>query len=182
MDGIVQGVQIILLAELGQIGLAGGGAVFGFHAQLQILLGGIGDHLAQKLGKLRGVLRFLMGGLFPIQADLGIALPMGHAGHGQIHANLGAFAGEVGAQTVDDLLLDLSGDICAKLMADAHHMLGGPGHIGLLLYKLGAGDAALGTLLRGLLAFMNITAHRTYPFFHRCYLQCYFLKESILIS
>ena len=34
------------------------------------------------LGELGSVLRLFVGGLFPVQADLGIALPVGHTGHG----------------------------------------------------------------------------------------------------
>ena len=56
MDGVVDGVQIVLLGQLGQLELAGSGAVLGIHTHLQVLLGAVGDHLAQQLGELGGVL------------------------------------------------------------------------------------------------------------------------------
>ena len=56
MHGVVDGVQVQLLGLLGQLELAGGGAVLGVNAHLQVLLGGVGYDLAQQLGKLGGVL------------------------------------------------------------------------------------------------------------------------------
>ena len=56
MDGVVDGVQVVLLGQLGQLELAHGGAVLSLDAHLQILLGGIGHHVAQQLGELGGVL------------------------------------------------------------------------------------------------------------------------------
>ena len=104
--------------------------------------------------------------LLPVLADLGIALAIGHAGHGQIHADLGALAGEVGVQAVDDLLLDLSGNIRAKGLAHAHNVLGSPAQLALLLGELGAGNTALGALLGGILALIHITANRANPLLH----------------
>ena len=40
VDGVMDGVQIQLLGLLGQVKLAGGSAVLGIDAQLQVLLGG----------------------------------------------------------------------------------------------------------------------------------------------
>lgn len=91
---------------------------------------------------------------------------MGHAGHGQIHAHLGALALEVGAQTVDDLLTDFLGHIVAEDLAYAHHMLGSPGLLLGLEQELLAADVAHRALGRGNIAFMHITANRTYPLLH----------------
>ena len=52
MHGVVDGVQVQGLGQLGQFELAGGGAVFGIHAHFQVLLGGSGHHFAQQLGEL----------------------------------------------------------------------------------------------------------------------------------
>ena len=79
VDGVMDGVQVLLLGHLGQGDLAGGSAVLGLDAHLQVLLGGVGDHLAQQLGELGGVLGLLIGGLLPVQADLGIALAVSDA-------------------------------------------------------------------------------------------------------
>ena len=69
MDGVVDGIQVKLLGQRGQLLLAGGRAPLSLSAQLQVLLGGGGNNLAQQLGELGGML-----GLFP-----GIALEgLGH--------------------------------------------------------------------------------------------------------
>ena len=79
MDGVVDGVQVQGLGLLGQLELAGGSAVLGVHAHLQVLLGAVGQDVAQQLGELCGVLGLLIGGLLPVQADLGITQPNGFA-------------------------------------------------------------------------------------------------------
>ena len=56
MDGVVDGVQVQLLGLLGQLELTQGSAVLGVHTHLQVLLGGVGQDLAQQLSKLGGVL------------------------------------------------------------------------------------------------------------------------------
>ena len=87
-----------------------------------------GQNLTQQLCKLGGVLGLLKGIALPRLGDLGVALAVGNAAHGQIHTDLAALAVEVLAQT----LLDLLGNI----LGDADNMLG---HIGviLLLNELG---------------------------------------------
>ena len=126
-------------------------------AHLEVLLGGVGHDLAQKLSELSGVLGLLVGGLLPVQADLGIALAVSDAGHGEIHTDLGALALEVGAQVSDDVLGDLG------KLAHAHDVLSGPGHIAVHLGEAVAGDAALGALetLGQLIAveLLNVTAN-----------------------
>ena len=112
------------------------------------------------------MLGLLQAGLFPVHADLGIALAMGHTGHGQIHTDLGALALEVGAQTVDDLLADILGDIVAKDLAYAHDVLGGPGLLFRLQQELVAADVADRALGGGNITLVNITANRTDPLFH----------------
>ena len=147
----MDGIQALLLGHLRQLGLAVGGAVLGLYAHLKVLLGAVGDHLAQHLGKLGGVLGLLIGGLLPVEAYLGITLAVGDPGHGQIHTHLCALALEVGAQTLDDLLVNALGH--------AHHVLGGPGHIAGLGVELLGGGAADRALLGGAVALMDITAY-----------------------
>ena len=158
VHGVVDGVQAGGLGALGQVELAGGGAVLGLNAHLEVLLGGVGHDLAQELSELGGVLGLLVRCLLPVQADLRIALAVGDAGHGQVHAHLGALALEVSAKVVHDVLGDLGE------LANAHDVLGGPGHLGLgLLDETVARDAALRALeISGqLLAveLLNVTAN-----------------------
>ena len=56
MDGVMDSIQAQLLGLLGDSHLAGGGAVLGLDPHLQVLLGTVGDDLAQQLGELGGVL------------------------------------------------------------------------------------------------------------------------------
>ena len=72
MDGVVDRIQVQSLSLLSQLGLAHGSAILGLYAHLQVLLGGIGNHFAQQLGKLGSVLGLFVSGLFPVQADLRI--------------------------------------------------------------------------------------------------------------
>ena len=84
VDGVMDGVQVELLGQLGQLGLAGGGAVLGLDAHLEVLLGGVGHDLAEELGELGGVLGLLVGGLLPVQADLGITLAVSNAAKSEL--------------------------------------------------------------------------------------------------
>ena len=160
MDGVVDGVQTQLFGLLGQLGLAGGSAVLCVNAHGQILLGGVGDHFAQQLSELGGVLCLLIGGLFPVQADFGIALPVSHTGHGQIHTHFGALALKVGAQAFLDLL--------GNIGSDANYVFGSPGAGVFHLLELFTGDLALGADETGgdRISFQNITTDGTYEFCH----------------
>src|SRR5699024_4896833 len=104
VNGVMDSVEVGTLRRLGKVELAGARAVLGLHTHLEVLLGGIGHNFAQELGKLRGMLSLFVSSLLPVQADLRIALAMSNASHGQIHADLGALAVEVGAQIVHDVL------------------------------------------------------------------------------
>ena len=169
VDGVVDGVQAVLLGAGGQVELALGGAVLALDAPCQILLGGIGhvglQGAAQQLGELGGVLGFLKGGLFPVQADLGIALAMGDAGHAEVHADLGALAGEVGLELLHDVLLVFLGN-AVHLVGDAEDVLSGELHLTLDLVELGSGGLADGALEVGGqgLGLDHVTANGTYEF------------------
>ena len=69
VHGVVDGVQASGLGALGEVELAGGGAVLGLNTHLEVLLGGGGHDLAQELGELGSVLGLLVSGLLPVQAD-----------------------------------------------------------------------------------------------------------------
>ena len=141
MHGIVDGIEASGLGALGKIGLAGGGAVLGLNAHLEVLLGGVSHDLAQELSELSGVLGLLVGSLLPVQANLGVALAMSDASHGQVHTDLGALALKVSAQVGNDVLGD------ALHLGDAHDVFGGPLELALLLLQeTRTGNAALGAL------------------------------------
>ena len=63
VNGVMDSVQAQLLGLLGNGHLAGSGAVLSVYTHLKILLGGVGDNLAQQLGELSGVLCLFIGGL-----------------------------------------------------------------------------------------------------------------------
>ena len=85
------------------------------------------------------MLSFLKGVTLPGFGDLGVALAVSHAAHGQVHANFAALAVEVLAQTLQDLFRGVLGN--------ADHVLG---HIGviLLLDELGSRGLADRAVLR----------------------------------
>ena len=66
MDGVMDGIQAKLLGFLGQVGLALGGAVLGFHTDFQVFLGAGGDDLAQEFREPGGVIRFLKRSGLPV--------------------------------------------------------------------------------------------------------------------
>ena len=105
--------------------------------------------LNRYFGKLGGVLGLLEGGFLPVEAYLGIALAVGHTGHGQIHAHLLAFALEVGAQVGLDIL--------GCILGHADDVLGSP-CLDVLFHFL-HGFAADGALLGHFVALVDITAH-----------------------
>ena len=115
MDGVVNGVKAVLLRAGSQLELAVGRAELAVHTPGEVLLGGIGhvalEVAAEELRELGGVLGFLVGGLLPVQADLGIALTVSDPGHAQIHTHLAALAVEVGHELIEDVLLILLGDV-----------------------------------------------------------------------
>ena len=166
VHGVVNGVEVVLLRELRKLELAGGRAVLGVNAHFEILLRGSRHDLAEELGKLRGVLGLLQGGLLPVHADLRIALAVRDAPHGQIHADLAALALKVGAQPGDDLFLHFLRNVRAEHLADADDVLRRPGLLLRLQRELAAGDMAHRAFLRRRIAFMNITANRANPLFH----------------
>ena len=80
MDCVMNSVQAEFLGFLGQVGLALGGAVLGFHADLQVFLGAGGDDFAQEFRKPGGVIGFLKRGGLPVFRDLRITFTGGGAG------------------------------------------------------------------------------------------------------
>ena len=52
MNGVMNSVEVESLCALCKVGLSCGCAVLGFNAHFKILLGGIGDDLAEKLREL----------------------------------------------------------------------------------------------------------------------------------
>ena len=172
MNSVVNGVQTVLLGAGGQLKLAGSSTVLAVHAPGQVLLGG-GGHVAlqvaaQQLGELSGMLGFLISGLLPVEADLGIALTVSDPGHAQIHTHLAALAVEVGHELIEDVLLILLGDVGVVLHGlciDAELVLSSQLQLALDLFKRilgvadGALDGSLGTLI-------NITANLADPLLH----------------
>ena len=168
MDRVMDGVQAELLGLLGQVGLALGGAILGFHADAQVFLGAGGDDLAQELRELGGVLGFFECGGLPVFRNLRIAFTGGGAAHGEVHADFGAFTLEVGAQAGLDLFRDVLGH--------ADHMLGCPGHFAFLLDELGTGNLTNGALFGRFGPFMNVSADGAYPL-HNDYLHIHNSKN-----
>ena len=178
MDGVVDGVQAVLLGAGGQVELALGSAELAVHTPGQVLLGG-GGHVglqgaAQHLGELGSVLSLLVSSLLPVQAHLGIALPVCDPGHAQVHTYFAALAGEVGLQLLQDISLVGLGDVGVVpngLFVDAELMLGSQLG-GVHFLELGAVHMAHGALeaFGDLVPFVNVTADRANKLLHNKFL------------
>ena len=74
VDGVVDGVVAEFLGQLGELELAGGGAVFGGDAHGQVRLGAGGEEFAEEFAELGGVLGFFPGVALEGFGDFGIVL------------------------------------------------------------------------------------------------------------
>ena len=159
VNGVVDGVEVGGLGLLRQIELAGAGSVFGGDAELEVGLGGRCHDLAEHFRELGGVLRLFVSGLFPVEPDFRIALAESDAGHGEVHADLGALALEVGAESFDDF--------GGNAFDDADLMLGGPVQVFLDDFlELLARGLAEGTFFGADIALDDLAADGASPFFH----------------
>ena len=119
---------------------------------------------------------FDMGGLFPVQADLGIALAMGDARHAEVHADLAALAGEIRLQLLQDVSLIFGGNtviVADGGLVDAELMLGSQLDLALHFFEhvaLGMADRAL---RGGIFAFVDVTANLANELFHVISLHIY---------
>ena len=156
MNSVMDCIQVGSLRALCKVELAGGSAVLSLNSHLQILPGGIGNHFAQQLSELRGMLSLFISSLLPVQADLRIALSVSNSCHCKIHTNFRALAGEIGSQIFHDIFA------CA--LSNSYNVLGSPFHRSGLSSELLSGSAADRALLRCSISFINITTYLTYEF------------------
>ena len=116
------------------------------------------------------MLSLFEGGLFPVQANLGIALAVCDASHAQVHAHLGALAVEIGLQLIEDELLVLVGDGLVVLHGfgvDAIFVLSGERLLTFELLERACRSVAYGAFRGRLGAFVDVTAYAADPFgFH----------------
>jgi hypothetical protein len=177
VHGVVDGVEAVLLRAQGEVKLAARGAELAVDAPLEVVLRACRhvrlELAAKELCELCSMLSLFIGGLLPIQADLGIALAVRNARHAEVHADFAALAVEVGHQLVKDILLVLFGDVRVVLhglAVNAELVLGSELELTLDLFEHIALGVAHGALRRSLGAFIDITANLAKPLFHNCYL------------
>ena len=109
------------------------------------------------------MLCLFVSGLFPVSAYFRVALSVSDSCHCEIHTYLGALAGEVGAETLEDLI--------GSALSDADGMLCRPDHVVFLdELELGRGSAALRTLSGSLVTLMNVTTDSADVLCHFCFL------------
>ena len=88
-----------------------------------------------------------------------IPFPVSHPAHGQIHANFGAFTGEVLTQAFQDPFIHAFGNAYHVFISVFLHAF-------LQFIELVFGSAALRALFRSFFPFIHITAHSANEFFH----------------
>lgn len=101
--GVMHGIITQLFGPLGNHQLAIAGSELGLGAHLHILRCAVGEHFAQKFGKLCCMLGFFEGIASEGLSYFGVSLSLGLTAHGQVHANLAALARKIVAQTLHNL-------------------------------------------------------------------------------
>lgn len=84
---VVDGVEVELLSERGEVFLASASAVLGIDAHLEVLLRGVGEDFAEELCEFRCMLSFLECIALESLSDFRIAFAVCLAAHGEVHAD-----------------------------------------------------------------------------------------------
>ena len=166
MHGVVNCVKAFFFGAFCKFKFTFGCAVFGFNAFLKVLFGGRADEFAEKFAEFCGMLSLFKCSLFPVKTDLGIAFAVSGSCHCKIHTHFGAFAFEVGFETFIDVLGDA--------LTDADDVFGSPNFLFAVVFdKFATRAAALGASFGCAVAFMHVSANRTYKFCHSVFsLKC----------
>jgi len=157
MHGVVDSIEVESLSLLGNFHLTCAGTSLGFHALLEVCLG-VPNTFANQFGETAGVVSLFESITLESFSDFGIALAVGLAAHGQIHAYLGAFAFEVGLQAFPYFGITTLGN--------ADLMFGYELQITVLfqLFELASGNFALRAAFRGFGTFVDVSANCAYKF------------------
>lgn len=165
VDSVV--VQLFCLGSDGKFALAG--AAFSLDSLLEVGLG-VPNHVTEKFSKLGSVLSLLKCISLECLSDFRISFAVSLTAHGQVHADLAAFTGEIRLQTFVDLSVATFGN--------TDNVLASPslGSIFLDFYEFVSFCVANRTLCRWVLAFINIAANEASeflfifysPFFSSC--------------
>ena len=156
VDSVV--VQLFCLGSDGKFTLAG--AAFSLDSLLEVCLG-VPNHVTEKFSKLGSVLSFLKCISLECLSDFRISLTVSLTAHGQVHADLAAFTGEIRLQTFVNLSIATFGN--------TDNVLASPslGSIFLDFYEFVSFCVANRALCRWVLALINIAANEASEFlFH----------------
>ena len=58
MNGVMNSVEVQRFCTLSEVGLTSGSAVFSFYAHFEVLLGAVGDNVAEEFSEFRSVFSF----------------------------------------------------------------------------------------------------------------------------
>ena len=159
MNGVVNCVKSFFFGAFCKLKFAFGCAVFGFYAFLKIFFSGRADKFAEKFAEFCSVFCFFKCCFFPVETDFGITFAVCCSCHCKIHTHFGAFAFEVGFETFVDVLGDA--------LTDADDVFGSPNFLFAVIFdKFATRAAALGASFGCAVAFMHVSADRTYKFCH----------------
>ncbi len=159
VHGVVNCVESFFFGTFGKFEFAAGCAIFRFDALFKIDFRGRADEFTEKFTEFCGVFGFLKCRFFPIKTDFGIAFAVCRSCHCKIHTDFGAFAFEVCFQTFVDVLGDA--------LSDADDVFCRPNFFcAVILDKFDAGATALRAFFGCAVAFVYVSADRTYKFCH----------------
>ncbi len=151
VNGVMDGIEILLFSASSEILLACASASLSLNTHFEVLLRGVCEYLTKELCELGSMLCLFMRSLLIIQSDLRISLTESDSGHSQVHADFGALAVEVSLQILDDLRI--------YALCDADNVLVSPSCTFLNLVEFGCRSSALRTFLRWFWSFVNVTTN-----------------------
>ena len=175
MHGVVDCVESFFFGTFGEFKFAARCAVFCFDALFKIDFRGWAYEFTEHFAEFCGVFGFFKCRFFPVKTDFGIAFAVCRSCHCKVHTDFSAFAFEVGFQTFVDVLWNA--------LSDANDVFCRPNlFCAVILDEFATGTTALRAFFWCAVAFVYVSAYRTYKFCHSSFSlkSCCFLLFSQL--
>lgn len=172
--GVVDGVVAEFFGALCKGKFAFGGACFGCHAELEILLGVRPDDFTEEFCKFGCVFGFFEGYTLVGFRDFREAFAISLAAHREVHAHFGTFAIEVFAQALYDFGVQALSDTNLVLVGP----IDGSSFCFYLFKEFALRGVTLWTFIWCFWAHMDVTADFANPYFH--FVFSFFRKAEVI--